>query len=318
MTGNQPGPPGPIRVVVNASAGSKGAIPTNSTTTDDIDAVLHHVGLKAEIVESESADDARRLSADAVRAGYAAVVAAGGDGTIGVVAKELLNSRTALGILPGGSIMNIPRMLGIPRDLAGAAAVLASGVVRTIDVGEAPDGPFFEAGSVGMNAAMFREAQRFESGDHTSILRTIWVAFRYRPARMSIDLDGDTVRTRALTVTVANGPYTGTGMTVAPDARLDDGRFDVTVFEHFSKWDLLHHFASIAFGRRKYTPHTATYRSSVVRISSKHPLSARADSRDLGTTPVEFRVVPSALQVIVPPDGLPNGDSEATAASQRS
>jgi YegS/Rv2252/BmrU family lipid kinase len=292
---------GPIRVIVNQSAGSKGGIRTNAVTTDDVEAVLEQVGFEAEICDGHSEEEGRRLAAEAVRAGYAAVVAAGGDGTIGLVATELLRSEAALGVLPAGSIMNIPRMLGIPFDLAAAASVLASGVVRDIDVGEASGRPFFEAGSVGMNAAMFREAQRFENGDRASIVRTIWAAIRYRPARMEIALDHEVVRTRALMVTVANGPYTGAAMTVAPGARLDDGRFDVTIFEHFSKWELIRHLASIAFGRRRFVPHISTYRSTFARISSVHPLPARADSHDLGTTPVEFRVLPAALRVIVPP-----------------
>jgi YegS/Rv2252/BmrU family lipid kinase len=309
----EPGPPrGPIRVIVNPSAGSKGGIRTNAVTKADIESVLQEVGIAAEILESGSPDEARRLAAEAAEQRYAAVVAAGGDGTIGVVATELLRSSTALGVLPAGSIMNIPRMLGIPRDLITGAAVLACGVVRTIDVGEARSRPFFEAGSVGLNAAMFREAQRFESGDRASIARAIWVAFRYRPARMKIELDDRAVLTRALAVTVANGPYTGTAMTVAPEAQLEDGRFDVKIFEHFSKWELLRHFASIAFGRRQYVPHLSTYRSAFVRISSVHPLPARADSRDLGTTPVEFRVSPRALRVIVPVDGLPSETPESS------
>jgi diacylglycerol kinase (ATP) len=309
MTEHQPpgSPRGPIRVIVNASAGSKGGLPTNTTAAADVEAVLDQVGMEAEVVESASALQASRLTAEAVRKRYPAVVAVGGDGTIGVVASELLGSPTALGVLPGGSIMNIPRMLGVPRDLAAAATVLATGVIRKIDVGEARGQPFFESASVGMNAAMFREAQRFDDGDRMSVLRAFWVAFRYRPARMQIELDDGIIRTRALTVTVSNGPYTGTGMTVAPDARLDDGCLDIRVFEHFSKWELIRHFASIAFGRRTYAPHISTYRSRFARISSHHPLPARADSRDLGTTPVEFRVLPGALRVIVPPEGLPEG-----------
>ena len=300
-------PRGPIRVIFNASAGSKGGIRTNGVTRADIEAVLDRVGLEADVVESPSAEVTRHLAAEAVQRGDATVVAAGGDGTIGVVATELLNSGTALGVLPHGSIMNIPRMLGIPRDLGAAAAVLAHGAIRRIDVGEARGRPFFEVGSVGMNAAMFREAQRFEAGDRASIPRTIWAAIRFRLARMEIALDELVVRTRALAVTVANGPYTGAGMTVAPDARVDDGRFDVTVFEHFSKWELIRHLGSIAFGRRRYAPHVSTYRSTFARISSVSPLPARADSRDLGTTPVEFRVLRAALPVIVPPDGPPKG-----------
>ena len=308
MSGRAPGPPtGPIRVIFNPAAGWKGGIRTNKVTRADIEAVLRDVGIEAEIVESTSLGEAQRVAADAIRAGYGAVVAAGGDGTIGTVATELLVSETALGVLPGGSIMNIARMLGIPRDLSAAAAILACGVVRRIDVGEARRRPFFEAGSVGMNAAMFREAQRFEKGDRTSVARTIWVAIRYHPARMEVELDDRVVRTRALAVVVANGPYTGAGMTVAPRARVDDGRFDVTIFERFSKWELIRHLASIAFGRRRYVPHLSTYRSTLARVSSIHPLPARADSHDLGTTPVEFRVLAAALPVIVPPDGPPKG-----------
>jgi diacylglycerol kinase family enzyme len=97
-------------------------------------------------------------------------------------------------------------------------------------------------------------------------------------------------------------------MTVAPDARVDDGHFDVTVFEHFSKWELIRHLVAIAFGRLRYAPHISTYRSTFARISSVSPLPTRADSRDLGTTPVEFRVLPAALPVIVPPEGPRSGD----------
>jgi YegS/Rv2252/BmrU family lipid kinase len=228
------------------------------------------------------------------------VVAAGGDGTIGTIATELLGSDAVLGILPLGSVMNIARSLGLPRDVDLAARTLSTGEVRSIDVGLAGDRPFYEAGSVGMNAAMFREAQRFDRGDWLSVLRTIWVAVRYRPARMEIRLDDRIVRTRALMVTVANGPYTGVGLTVAPDAMLDDGRFDVVVFRRFSKIRLLRHLASIAFGRRRVEPELQVHHSTTVRITSRHPLPCRADSHDLGWTPVEFTVRPHALRVIVP------------------
>jgi diacylglycerol kinase family enzyme len=154
-----------------------------------------------------------------------------------------------------------------------------------------------------MNAAMFREAQRFDRGDYLSVLRTIWVAIRYRPARMQIELDDRRLRTRALMVTVSNGPYTGAGMTVAPDARIDDGALDVCVFRHFSKLELLTHLATIAFGRRKYSPHVRMYRSRRVRITSATPLPCRADSNDLGMTPVEFVTKPRALRVVVAADG---------------
>jgi diacylglycerol kinase (ATP) len=306
------------RVIWNAQAGSKGGITTNDVSEERLRELLAAYGLADALVASHSAQDARTLAREAVRDGYDLVVAAGGDGTIGLIAEELLDSETALGVLPLGSIMNIPRMLGLARDLDAAAVVLADGVVRSVDVGRAGDRTFFEAGSVGMHAAMFRYAQQFDRGDYLAILRTIWVAIRYRPARMTIQLDDEEVRTRALMVTVSNGPYTGAGMTVAPDARLDDGAFDVRVFRGFSKPELLRHLLSIAFGRYKYSPHVSTYHSRRVRIETARPLPCRADAHDLGTTPVEFTIRPGALRVVVPRDwtGGPVADDQQGGAGK--
>ena len=101
-------------------------------------------------------------------------------------------------------------------------------------------------------------------------------------------------------VVMALGPYTGAGMTVAPEARLDDGKFEVRIFRGFSKLELLRHLAGIAFGRYRYAPHVSTYRAAQVRVTSHHPLPCRADSHDLGTTPLEISIRPRALCVIVP------------------
>ena len=295
-----------IRVIYNPSAGFKAGLPTNRASADEVRAAMARHGLGDELVVAESEDEAVAAARAAADAGYDVVVAAGGDGTVGTVACEMLYRETALGVLPLGSVMNIARMLEIPRDLDAAAAIIARGETRVIDVGEAKGTIFFEAGSVGMNAAIFREAQRFDEGEYRSLFTGLWVAVRYHPARMRVELDDGMVRTRALMVTVANGPYTGIGFTVAPAARLDDGKFDVRVFQRFSRWELLRHFGAIAFGRRRYSPKVRTYRSARVRIESVHPLPCRADHHDLGTTPIDFVVRQAALRVVVPhaPPGL--------------
>jgi diacylglycerol kinase (ATP) len=311
------------RIIRNPGAGAKGGISTNGCTPEELGELAGRHGLGDDIVESADEAAAHAAVQEAVENGVDVVVAAGGDGTAGLVAEDLLGTDAALAILPLGSVMNIARALGVPRDLEAAAALIPRGRIATIDAGEAvaADGRrvrFLEAGSVGMNAAMFREAARFDDGDWASIVRTIWVALRYRPARMRLELDDEAVQTRALMVTVSIGPFTGVGMTVAPGARLDDGLFDVRVFRGFSKWELLRHLAAIAFGRRQYAPHVSTYRSATVRISSASPLPARADGIDLGTTPVTFDTLPGALRVVVPwPESQPAAGGSSSAASGR-
>jgi len=294
-----------IRVIWNANAGTKGGVSTNRTGEPELRALMSRHGLGDDLVASTSEEEAIEATRDARDNGYDAVVAAGGDGTVRLAATHLLVSKTSLGILPIGSVMNIARMLGVSRELEEAAATIAAGRTRRIDIGTCGDKPFFESASVGMNAAIFKQVQQADEGDFRGIARALRTAFRYRPARMSVDLDDATIRTRALMITVSNGPYTGAGFTVAPDARLDDGRFDVNVFRHFSKLDLIRHFGSIAFGRRAYSPHVRSYRSRRVRIEGSRPLPARADSEDLGATPVEFVTHHQALSVIVPRELLP-------------
>ena len=290
-------------VIWNPNAGQKMRAGGQPLTEQTLRELLDRHGILGRIVATESADDASRAVREAIAAGHTRIIAAGGDGTIGQAAGELLGrTDVALGMIPLGSVMNVPRMVGIPRDLEEAVRIIAEGRTRLIDVGDANGVTFYETASVGMNAAMFKAAQHFEDGDYGTPVRVLGVALRYRPARMVVELDDQVLTTRALMVTISNGAYMGVAMTVAPDARLDDGRFDVRVFRHFSKFELLRHLASIAFGRRRFIPHVSTYRSARVRVTSRRPLPCRADSHDLGTTPLECRSRHAALRVIVGPD----------------
>lgn len=322
MTAMPPGPvsqvPADVRlaarprawVILNASAGRKAGIATNEATTpEDVDALFSAIGLEVIVHATTSEAHAVATTLDAVAAGCPAIVAAGGDGTFGLVARTILSvtgpgagdAMPALGVLPLGSAMNVARSLEIPRDLPAAAAIIAAGHSRFIDVGELSGGPaFFEALAIGLHAELFAEAAAFDEGDWLAALRAAWTAVRYRPSLLTVQLDDGVISTRALVISVSNAPYTGLGFTVAPDARLDDGRFDVRLFERFSRLELLRHFVSIALGRRRYEPRVRSYRSLRIRIESAAPLRVRVDGDEAGETPVEAVVRPAALRVLVP------------------
>ncbi|HEY2887279.1 MAG TPA: diacylglycerol kinase family protein [Candidatus Limnocylindrales bacterium] len=289
-----------LLVVWNPAAGSKAGVRTSATTEDTLRQTMRRAGLGADLFVSPSAEATRHRVREAVASGVDVVVAAGGDGTAGLVAEALIGSSTALGILPLGSAMNIGRSLGIPRDLEAAAQILATGEIAEVDVGRAPDGLFFEMASVGINAAVLGEAHKLAEGAYDSILGMLKAIVTYRPATMTIEMDEETVETGALMIVVANAPFTGVGLTLAPEARLDDGRFDIELYRHFSRWELARHVVSIVAGRRRYSPKVRTFRSARVRIMAHRPLPVRADARSLGTTPVELEVVPQALSVVVP------------------
>lgn len=296
-----------ILVVRNGNAGQFAAL-GRSPDRATIEAALERHGVAAEVFDSESAEDSARRVDQAVRQGFDVVVAAGGDGTVDSVALRLIDTETALGILPLGTAQNIARSIGIPRELDDAVEVLAGGVVRAIDIGvvrlPAPRA-FLGAASVGLTAEILAQGDHLDEGRYGAFLATIGRALRQEAVRVDVELDGRRIRTRAIGLVVANAPYTGVAIAVAPNAALDDHQFDVVIFEGFSRWGLLRYLLRRLWGRRPGGRRPAgrgirTLRGRDVRISARHPLAVRVDADDLGTTPVELGVRPGALNVIAP------------------
>jgi diacylglycerol kinase family enzyme len=292
------------RIIWNQGAGSKAGLPTNGIEEAELRLLLERHGLGADIVPTATEDEARQAVATAIADGCRPIVAAGGDGTAYLVADELLGTGVPLGILPLGSAMNLARSLGIPRELEAAATIVAAGNERIIDVGEVGGRRFYEATSIGLGAQIFAKAHAFDEGRYRSILELIGVLRRARRTRIRLRLDGRPVEVKAIAVVVANAPFTGLGLNLAPDATLDDGCFDVRVYRRFSRTEFLRHFWSISFGRRAYAPKVETYRANRVEVLTVG-LPCRADDFDLPPTPLDLIVRPGLLRVVAPPKGGP-------------
>jgi diacylglycerol kinase (ATP) len=289
-----------ILVIWNPGAG--GGDPTDDRVAERraaLEEVLRDHGLHAELYESASeAGTARRVDA-ALADGVTTIVAAGGDGTVRSIAFRLRDRKVALGILPMGTAMNVARSLDIPLELEAAASVLASGNSRSIDVGEVRGRPFLEVASVGLGAEVLAGAAEAGEGRFRLALRSLRDAVRRRRTRMRLQLDGREVRARAVSVAVANGRFTGRGIELAPQASLDDGRFDILVYEGFGPLQLAADIVRLLLGRAN-DPRFRRYRAATVRISSHRPLPVRLDSQDVGSTPVELVTRAGVLRVVTP------------------
>jgi diacylglycerol kinase (ATP) len=291
-----------ILVIWNPTAGSKAGLPTNRSDGDDLRAALESLGndIDVELYESPSAEATVERVRRAIDEHVEIVAAAGGDGTAYAIARCLIGTDTALGLLPMGSAMNLVRTLELPRELPAAAAVLRDGAIRQIDVGLVREQPFFEIVSIGLSADAFEHAQAVDRRhDWGAVIDLLRLALGYRRTRVELELDDGTLRTRALAVAIANGPYTGMGLTLAPDARIADGHLDVVVFDGLSPLGLLGHMVRVAGGREPPSRfrHLTTTRA-VVR--SHRPLPVRADAADADETPVEVKIQAGALRVVTP------------------
>lgn len=290
-------------MILNPKAGQKAGVMTNPITLDDVRELLDRHGIEAQFFCTEHANHATKLARQVVADGYERILVAGGDGTVAEAAQALIGTRAVLGVLPLGSVMNVARMLGIPRDLEGAADVIEAGRVARIDVGKAQGRArtayFLEAGGVGIDAGLFAYINQIDGGNWRSIRPLFTFLWRYRPRRFRLRLDGKPLAVTAMMLTVANGPYLGAALTMAPDAKIDDRRFDVQIFTRFGKLELVCHFLLIMGGRRAYNPKIQTHQARVVEVTARRPMMAHADSHQLGTTPVRFELVPAAISVFV-------------------
>jgi YegS/Rv2252/BmrU family lipid kinase len=292
-----PARPG-ILVVWNPTAGG-GSDDDRDARRDAIERALRGHGVDAELYESPSEEAAARRVDEALEAGVERIVAAGGDHTVRSIAFKLLGRETALGVLPMGTAMNIARSLGIPLDLDGAAAILASGSVRAIDVGYVGERPFLEVATVGLAAELLADATRASEGRLRSALDLLTRAIRHRRTRVWLDLDGREVRHRVVSLSIANGPFTGRALEAAPGARVDDGLLDVVCYLGYGPFQVIKELARALTGIGSGTS-TVTYRARRVRIRSHHPLPIRADSEDVGTTPIVLDARRVSLRVIAP------------------
>ena len=260
-----------VLVIVNPSSGKKAGFTTNAQGLDDVKAALQTVGIDADIRETEYPGHATKLAGAAVRDGYEVVIACGGDGTVAETAKALVGKKgVTLGILPLGSANNVAHMTGVPFDLMEAARNLHTGPVKDIDVGRCNGEYFFETAGIGLDAALFPILNKVDKGEYIRLWDALTTLFRFRQRTVTLMLDKRIVRVKALVVLVANGPYWGYSVPLAPDALIDDHKFDVVVFCNFSKTDFMRHILSAIFRRNKVSNGVDTNQGNAL-TQTNHP-----------------------------------------------
>lgn len=185
---------------------------------------------------TREAGHATRLAKKCVESGIKKVVAVGGDGTVNEVAKALVQTKTALGIIPGGSGNGLSRYLGIPLKTTDAISMLNNCEVSEIDYGTINDHPFFCTCGVGFDAHIGNKfAQSKKRGFFTYIKETIYAFFHYQPKKYRIKIDGEEFRNQAFMVTVANAGQYGNDAYISPSADIRDGLLDVCILQPFPK-----------------------------------------------------------------------------------
>lgn len=255
------------------------------------------------IVTTTAPGTAGALAAEAAAQGADVVAAAGGDGTLGEVVNGLVGTGARLGLLPLGTGNDFARCLGIGTDLDLAVRTLFSGVPQPVDLGRAQDRWFINVAGCGFDAVVAERVNRgFRRlhGTAAYIAAVFQTLLTFRPAAMRLTLDGETRQERAMLCTIANSQSYGGGMRIAPDARIDDGLFDVCLLRETGRLEFLRAFPRVFRGTHVTHPKVMMLRARHIAIESDPPLPILIDGDVVGTTPVEFTLSPRAIEVLTP------------------
>jgi diacylglycerol kinase family enzyme len=293
----------PVRVILNAGSGSCGT----AGGLDAMEQKFRDRGVAAQVVRVDSGERIVREAASAVAAGAAAVVAGGGDGTVSAVASQLAGTAVPLGVLPLGTLNHFAKDLGIPLDVDEAVSVIAAGHAVPVDAGEVNGRVFVNNSSLGLypDIVLDREHQRrrLGRGKWTALLAACMRALqRYPVLSLHIDADGEGLARRSAFAFIGNNEYAMEGFDIGERGSLCEGRLSLYVTQRTGRFGLLRLALRALTGRLRQASDFDALTVSRLRVDTgKSHLHVATDGEvSVMRTPLEYRIRPGALRVLVP------------------
>jgi YegS/Rv2252/BmrU family lipid kinase len=277
--------------------------------------ISHRIGPFTECV-TEKPGDGARLTREALSGGTDRLICVGGDGTLNEVVNGFLDESgpirpsAVLGYLPRGTGCDFTKSMEIPREIGRALEIIEASHVRTIDVGRLQyvDGKgrtrfrfFHNIVSFGLGGEVNNRVQRM-GPQFGGFLSFIWatvvslLVYDKKEIEMSID-SGPQVRFKTWNIAVANGQYHGGGMRVAPRAKMDDGRFHITVVGDLTLFQAIASLPYLYNGRIEQLDKVSSFVGTTIRARSEQPVLLDVDGEQPGKLPIHIELLPRCLRI---------------------
>jgi diacylglycerol kinase family enzyme len=289
-------------VFLNCSSGlsSKDDVP------QQLAAILREDGTEARIVPCEKGTDISALAEEAVKTGAAMVVAGGGDGTLRAVASALVNTGVIFGVLPVGTLNHFARDLKIPLDLEQAARNLSTGRSISVDVGEVNGHVFINNSIIGLYPTYRFLREYVERKGWRNWLAFTWAVLtvfkRYPFLTLRFHVEGKPIVRTTPYVMIANNEHEMEGYQLGTRSRLDTGELWIYIMRRRGRWGLLRMIVSLVLGQFNKTRDFEIFHASEVWIEGRQKrLGVALDGEiTILDTPLHYRSIPKALQVVAP------------------
>ncbi|WP_276091228.1 YegS/Rv2252/BmrU family lipid kinase [Pedobacter sp. JY14-1] len=225
------------------------------------------------------------------------VIAVGGDGTLKLVAECLLDTQIPVGVIPAGSANGMARELDIPPNFEEALEKSINGQIRKIHAISINDQFCIHLADIGFNAYLVKKFDDLPQRGMLGYARAAWKAlWNHNKMNVELQIEGQTIRSSAAMVVIANATMYGTGVKINPEGRLDDNKFEVVLVKTYSVMEILKIWlTNIAFDPK----HIEVFQTSNLQIKTKRKAHFQVDGEYLGKANIlHAKLLPAAIQII--------------------
>ena len=256
------------------------------------------------IAETEYAGHAEEIARQAAKDHTDIVVAIGGDGTVNEVGRGLIDSQTALGIIPCGSGNGLARHLMVPIDTVKAIENLNKCVIHDLDYGLINEHPFFCTCGMGFDAFISNKfAEAGKRGLITYVENVLKEGLTYKPETYQIEDETGTKRYKAFLVSAANASQYGNNAYIAPQASMSDGLLDVIIMEPFDVIEAPQISIDMFNKTLDKNSKIKTFKAKRIHIHRREAGLIHFDGDPAMTeADVDIRLVSKGIKVVVNPD----------------
>ena len=285
-------------VVLNPRAGRMQA----SRRLGELLPLLEGDGVVAELLETSAPGEARE--AVQKRAGeFCRVVCIGGDGTICEVAGELCHTGATFYVVPGGTGNDFARAFHLPKNPMAAFEAQLAGEPVEIDCGRMNGQSFLNVSGSGFDVAVLQKTEELKAvypGEKAYRKAVLSVLGRYKAFEADVSIDGGAETHEACTIVeIANGQSIGGGMRVAPDAKLDDGYFDVVVVKKVPRMLIPLLLPAFMLGWHTKIGLARVVRAKNVTMRAKGMI-VNLDGKLLRADEAKYKILPGAIRMKKP------------------